>query len=166
MSGHCGRATSCRRPERAMRHARRPCHRRCLVDTFHMRCPLAIASMVVVLASAAAAAEPITARERTWVAAGMPVVQTARARGLPIDIVVQPTDQPDASPIALGVVDDRCKLVISMRGNAGADALMAGIADDRFPAVAAAVFAHEIAHCWRWTQGVWHALPAGFADAT
>jgi hypothetical protein len=130
-----------------------------------MRCVLAIASMVVAVASAPAAAEPLTARERSWVEAGMPVVHVARARGLPIDIVVQPTDQPDASPIALGIVGDRCKLVISMRGNPGADALAASVPAERHAAVAEAVFAHEIAHCWRWKQGVWHALPAGFADA-
>jgi len=130
-----------------------------------MRCRLTIASMVVAIASAPAAAEPLTARERSWVAAGLPVVQAARARGLPIDIVVQPTDQPDASPIAVGIVEGRCKLVISMRGNAGAEALSASVPAERFAAVVEAVFAHEIAHCWRWTQGVWHALPAGFTDA-
>jgi hypothetical protein len=24
--------------------------------------------------------------------------------------------------------------------------------------------AHEIAHCWRYAQGAWHALPAGFVE--
>jgi len=130
-----------------------------------MRCTIAIASLVVAIASNAVAGDGLTARERSWVAAGMPVVHAGRARGLPIDIVVQPTEQPDASPIALGIVDDRCKIVISMRGNAAADALFASIPEERFAAVVEAVFAHEIAHCRRWTQGMWHALPAGFADA-
>ncbi|HUP10078.1 MAG TPA: hypothetical protein VMU47_23200 [Caldimonas sp.] len=130
-----------------------------------MRRRLAAASVIVAIASLAIADERLTARERAWVAAGMPVVQAARARGLPIDIVVQPSDQPEASPIALGIADDRCHLVISMRGNPSADALAASIPAERFPAIVEAVFAHEVAHCWRWTQGVWHALPAGFADA-
>jgi len=130
-----------------------------------MRCTLAVASAILAIASTAVASEPLTGLERAWIAAGMPVVQAGRARGLPIDIVVQPTDQPDASPIALGIVDDRCQLVLSMRGNPSADALSASIPTERFAAIAEAVFAHEIAHCWRWTQGVWHALPAGFADA-
>lgn len=147
-----------------MHHAREAGNRGRVADTVAMRCTFAIALLVV--ASAPAAAEPLTARERSWVAAGLPVVHAARARGLPIDIVVQPSEQPDASPIALGVVDDRCKLVISMRGNPAADSLEASIVrEPSFAAVAEAVFAHEIAHCWRWTQGVWHVLPAGFADA-
>jgi ADP-ribose pyrophosphatase YjhB (NUDIX family) len=24
--------------------------------------------------------------------------------------------------------------------------------------------AHEVGHCWRYAQGVWHALPAGFVE--
>jgi ADP-ribose pyrophosphatase YjhB (NUDIX family) len=27
-----------------------------------------------------------------------------------------------------------------------------------------AMAAHEIAHCWRYAQGAWHALPAGFVE--
>src|SRR5689334_3733481 len=104
-----------------MYHARGTGARGGVADTVVMRCTFAIALLVAVTASAPAAADPLTARERSWVTAGMPVVQAARARGLPIDIVVQPSEQPDASPIALGVVDDRCKLVVSMRGNPAAD---------------------------------------------
>jgi hypothetical protein len=130
-----------------------------------MRPSLVIAALVLAAASAAQAGEPLSARERGWLAAGMPVVHAARARGLPLDIVVQPTDQPDASPIALGIARDRCQLVLSMRGNPGADALVESVPPEGFDAIVEAVFAHEIGHCWRWTQGVWHALPAGFADA-
>jgi len=49
-----------------------------------------------------------------------------------------------------------------MRGNPGADALVASVPAAHFDAVVGAVFAHEIGHCWRYVQGEWNALPAGF----
>ena len=125
------------------------------------------AALAVTLPSAAHASgdDGLADNERAWIAAAMPVVRHGRALHMPLDIVVQPDAQPDASPIALGIRDGRCKLVLSLRGNPGADALQAGVPRDRFEAVAQAVFAHELAHCWRWSQGAWHALPAGFVDA-
>jgi hypothetical protein len=135
-----------------------------VAETEAMRRAVAIASLLVTLTGTASGA-PLTAREQGWIDAGRPVLRAARAHGLPVDIVVQPTDQPDASPIALGIRDGRCQIVLSMRGNPGADALSASVSDELFAAVVEAVFAHELAHCWRWSQGAWHALPAGFADA-
>ena len=108
--------------------------------------------------------------ETRWIAAGMSVIRYARGAELPIDIVVQPSDQPNSSPIAMGIKEGRCKLVLSMRGNPGATALVASVPADLFDAVVGAVFAHEIGHCWRYVQGEWNALPAGFSrgagDAT
>jgi hypothetical protein len=116
------------------------------------------------LAPCAQAAERLTETEARWIGAGMPVVRYARLLHLPVDIVVQPSDEPDASPIAMGIKDGRCKLVLSMRGNPGATALLASVPPDLFSAVAEAVFAHEVGHCWRYVQGEWNALPAGFAE--
>jgi hypothetical protein len=137
-----------------------------LVARVPLALPLLAAFAAAALSAAQASADDgLTDAERAWVTAAMPVVRHGRALHLPLDIVVQPDAQPDASPIALGIRDRRCKLVLSLRGNAGADALQAGVPRDRFEAVAQAVFAHEMAHCWRWSQGAWHALPAGFVDA-
>lgn len=120
---------------------------------------------LVLIAPLAHADASLTETETQWIAAGMPVVRYARAQGLPVDIVVQPGDQPDASPIAMGIKDGRCKLVLSLRGNPGATALLASVPPGLFDAVAQAVFAHEVGHCWRYVQGEWNALPAGFAVA-
>jgi hypothetical protein len=105
----------------------------------------------------------LTDTETRWIAAGMSVVRYARSVDLPVDIVVQPGNQPDASPIAIGIKDGRCKLVLSMRGNPGSTALVASVPPAYFDAVVGAVFAHEIGHCWRYVQGEWNALPSGFA---
>lgn len=113
----------------------------------------------------ARAEEPLTPIETKWTAAALPVVRQARAQVLPVDIVVQPGDQPDASPVAMGIKDGRCELVLSLRGNPAADALFASVPAALFEAAAEAVFAHEIGHCRRWMQGEWNALPAGFDEA-
>lgn len=127
--------------------------------------PPFLAALVLAGALLPAQASPaLTEAEANWIEAGMPVVRDAREQQLPVDIVVQPTDQPDASPIAMGIKDGRCKLVLSLRGNPGAETLSASIPPPVFAAVAEAVFAHEVGHCWRYLQGVWNVLPAGFAD--
>ena len=104
-------------------------------------------------AGAGRAAGGLTETEAKWVRAGLPVLKYAREQGLPVDVIVQPDDEPDASPIALGIQDGRCKLVVSMRGNPGSAALAADVAPGLFNAVAEAVFAHEIGHCWRYLRG-------------
>jgi len=126
---------------------------------------LSLATLLGAFAAPPAHADgALTPLERRWIAAGMPVLQHARASGLPLDIVVQPIDEPDASPIAMAIKDERCKLVISMRGNPRTDKLAASVPPALFGAVAEAVFAHEIAHCWRWSRGVWNTVPAGFVE--
>jgi hypothetical protein len=126
--------------------------------------PLCLAALLA-SASSAQADAALTPTESRWITAGTPVVRHALAARLPIDIVVQPDDEPDASPIAMGIKDGRCKLVLSLRGNPGAAALDRSVPPGLFDAAAEAVFAHEIGHCWRWVHGIWKALPAGFSTA-
>ena len=120
-------------------------------------------AMLMLAAPSAWAEARLTETETRWIAAGMSVVRYARGADLPVDIVVQPSDEPGASPVAMGIKDGRCKLVLSMRGNAGATALVASVPPSAFDAVVGAVFAHEIGHCWRYVQGEWNALPSDFS---
>lgn len=108
----------------------------------------------------------LTESEELWLAAVGPVVNYARAQLLPVDIIVQPQDTPGQAPLAMGYMNGRCKLVMSMRGNPSADATMESIPADLFKPVAEAIAAHEVAHCWRHAHGAWHTLPAGFVDTT
>jgi hypothetical protein len=119
-------------------------------------------AMLMLAAPSAWADARLTDTETRWIAAGMSVVRYARGANLPVDIVVQPGDEPGASPVAMGIKDGRCKLVLSMRGNAGATALVGSVPPAAFDAVVSAVFAHEIGHCWRYVQGEWNALPSDF----
>ena len=99
-----------------------------------------------------------------WLQAGKPVIDYARGQGLPIDIIVQPQDAPGAVPLALGYEAGRCKLVLSLRGNAQAQSVLHGVAPARQDAMIEAMTAHEIGHCQRYAQGDWHALPRGFVE--
>jgi hypothetical protein len=128
--------------------------------------PTCIALVLAAVLPAAGAAEPLHADEWRWIRAGMPVIREARAHGLPLDIVVQPDDQPDASPIAIGLGDGRCKLVVSLRGNPEAKSLADSIPAGLFEAAAEAVFAHEVGHCWRSTHGGWNGVEAAAVDAS
>lgn len=89
----------------------------------------------------------------------------ARSLALPIDIVVQPQAGPNDVPMAMGFAARRCKLVLSLRGNPGAEAQLAGVAPERQGELIEAMAAHELGHCWRYVQGASHALPAGFVEA-
>lgn len=111
------------------------------------------------------AAASLTETEKKWLNAGLPVLEYAREQGLAIDIVVQPLPKAGDVPFAMGVADGRCKLVLSMRGNPDAEKVLNGVPQERIGAVIEAMTAHEVAHCWRYTHGSWHALPAGFVDA-
>lgn len=108
----------------------------------------------------------LTDNESQWLAAVGPVVTYARQQLLPIDIIVQPQDTPGQAPLSMGFMSGRCKLVMSMRGNPTADATIESIPPELFRSVAEAIAAHEVAHCWRYAQGAWHTLPAGFVDTT
>ena len=108
-----------------------------------------------------ALADPaLTERETNWLAAGMPVLRYAAREGLSIDVVVQPDDQPDLSPVAMGIRNGRCTLVVSMRGNAEIESLSNSVPPTLFAPVAQAIFAHEVAHCWRYTTAGWRPAPA------
>lgn len=124
--------------------------------------PLLLMSLLIVLP--AVAGPTLTELETRWLRAGQPVIAFARAQGLPIDIIVQPQDAPGAVPLALGYEAGRCKLVLSLRGNAQADSALQGVPAARQGMMIEAMMAHEIGHCQRYAQGDWHALPRGFVE--
>jgi hypothetical protein len=112
----------------------------------------------------AVAASALSPLETRWLKAAAPVVSYARGQGLPLDIVVQPQDAQGSVPLALGFEGGRCKLVLSMRGNAQAEAVLQTVAAERQGLMIEAMAAHEIGHCQRYAQGDWHALPRGFVE--
>jgi hypothetical protein len=125
---------------------------------------LFLAAAALCAASQTAGAAALTQLEQRWLTAAFPVLEYARSQQLPIDIVVQPQAGPDDVPLAMGFADGRCKLVMSMRGNPDAEKVLAGVAPEDQGSLIEAMAAHEIAHCWRYAQGAWHALPAGFVE--
>ena len=127
--------------------------------------PLLLMSLLIAFSPLpAVAAAQLTDLETRWLQAGQPVIAFARAQGLPIDIIVQPQDAPGAVPLALGYEGGRCKLVLSLRGNAQADSVLQGVPPARQGLMMEAMTAHEIGHCRRYAQGDWHALPRGFVE--
>lgn len=114
-------------------------------------------------ASTACAAD-LTPLEQRWLGAALPVLTYARSVALPIDIVVQPQARPNDVPMAMGFAAGRCKLVLSLRGNPDAERQLDGVPAAEQAELIEAMAAHEIGHCWRYVQGVWHALPAGFVE--
>jgi hypothetical protein len=127
---------------------------------------LKLFSLLSLLITAPAMAHAqLTDLESRWLRAGQPVIAFARAQGLPIDIIVQPQDVPGAVPLALGYEAGRCKLVLSLRGNAQADSVLQGVPAARQGMMMEAMTAHEIGHCQRYAEGDWHALPRGFVES-
>ena len=121
-------------------------------------------SSLLLLSSLASAAD-LTETETRWLTAGMPVLAYAKQElKLPIDIVVQPQAKPGDVPLALGFSNGRCKLVLSMRGNPQAESVLESLPAAQHSLMIEAMTAHEIGHCWRYAQGAWHALPAGFVE--
>jgi hypothetical protein len=118
----------------------------------------------IFLPAAAHASATLTDTETRWLRAGAPVLEYARQIGLPVDIVVQPQDAPDAVPLAMGFDGARCKLVLSMRGNPQAETVLQSLQPPQQAVMIEAMTAHELGHCWRYAQGSWHALPAGFVE--
>ncbi len=117
------------------------------------------------LATNSHATDDLNAVERKWLDAATPVLDFARDQGLPIDVVVVHDRNAGDVPLSMGVRQRRCKLVLAVRGDTEAEATLEGIPLDRHALLIEAMTAHEIAHCWRYVQGVWHTLPAGFTDA-
>lgn len=123
------------------------------------------ASLVAVgLLSSPSHAATLTDMEMRWLKAASPVLAYAQSIKLPIDIIVQPVARPTDVPLAMGFVDGRCKLVLSMRGNPDAEKVLDKVPAAERGVLMEAMAAHEVGHCWRYAQGVWHALPAGFEE--
>lgn len=114
------------------------------------------------LALPACLASDLTPIEMQWLRGVWPVIAFARNEKLPLDIVVQPQASPGAAPLALAFVDGRCKLVLSMRGNAEAQSTLARIESDLLDATLELMAAHELGHCRRYLDGAWYGLPVGF----
>jgi hypothetical protein len=113
-----------------------------------------------------AQAADLTALETRWLKGIWPVLSYARqSLAMPVDIVVQPQDAPGAAPMALGFVDGRCKLVLSMRGNPEGQRQLDAMDPALSNAALELMAAHELAHCHRYLQGAWHGLPTGFVAA-
>jgi len=123
-----------------------------------------LCALVWLLCAGQCWSDELTATEMKWLRAGWPVLEYAESQQLPIDIVVQPQAKADDLPIAMGVGEGRCQLVISMRGNPNAEDTLKGVATEDTGFVIEAMMAHEVAHCWRYMHGVWHTLPAGFIE--
>ena len=107
-------------------------------------------------------ADVLTDTEDRWLRGVWPVVRQARADQLPLDVVVQPQPSPDAVPLALGFVDGRCKLVLSLRDNPAAAQALEGLEPDLVDPALELMAAHELAHCRRHLDGAWALPPAGF----
>lgn len=117
---------------------------------------------LVMVATLGQAAE-LTATEQRWLQGVAPVLSFARQNGVPLDVLVQPQATPGQAPLALGFVDGRCKLVLSMRGNPEAQATLERIAPELLDVTLELMAAHELGHCRRYLDGAWYRLPAGFA---
>ncbi len=120
---------------------------------------------LLMLSCSSAFAAELTSMETRWLTAGLSVINYAKQElRLPVDITVQPQAHANDVPVALGYHDGRCKLVLSLRGNAHAEDILASVPEARRALMIEAMFAHEIAHCWRYAQGAWHQTPSGFAQ--
>lgn len=115
-------------------------------------------------ASTVAQAAALTSTEMTWLQAATPVLAFARDQKLPLDILVQPQDTPGQTPIGMAFIEGRCVLVLSMRGNPEAQAMLDRIQPGLLGPVVEAIVAHELAHCWRHLQQTWGTLPSGLMD--
>ena len=103
--------------------------------------------------------------EQRWLQGIAPVLAFARATGYPLDISVQPQDTPGHTPLAVAFVGGRCKLVLSMRGNAAAQDTLDAIPPDLLDAALELMAAHELGHCERYLAGAFARPPAGFSAA-
>jgi hypothetical protein len=113
------------------------------------------------LAGPAARAAGLTPLEARWLQAARPVLAWARQAAMPLDVVVQPQDAPDAAPLALAFTDGRCQLVFSMRGNPEAQASLDRLPADLRDAGVELMTAHELGHCHRRVDGAWTRVPDG-----
>ena len=120
--------------------------------------------LVGCILSGPALAVELSATERSWLEAAMPVLRYAQELRLPLDIVVQPQTTAGETPLGMAFVGGRCKLVLSMRGNPEAQATLDRIEPTLRGPVVEAIAAHELGHCWRHVTRRWGTLPAGVQD--
>lgn len=106
----------------------------------------------------------LTPTETRWLNAGDAVLTYAEEQKLPVDIIVQPETKPGDVPLAMGFDGGRCKLVLTLRNNPDAESILADVAPANADIVIEAMMAHEIAHCWRYTQGAGIAAASRFAS--
>lgn len=136
-----------------------------------MHKPKLVATLILGLLSTiahierAAAAVELTQLEMKWLRAGWPVLSYAEQQQMPVDIVVQPETKSGAAPLAASVQDGRCQLVLSMRQRDDVDSVLAGLPTELHAIAIEAMTAHELGHCWRYLNGMWHTVPANFVDA-
>jgi ADP-ribose pyrophosphatase YjhB (NUDIX family) len=121
-------------------------------------------AMLTLASGLAQAGVQLTELETRWLKAAAPVLAYSQQQNLPVDIIVQPQARPGDVPLAMGFDNGRCKLVLSMRGNPTAETILDKVPEADRNLMIEAMTAHEIGHCWRYAQGVWHALPAGFVE--
>jgi hypothetical protein len=124
---------------------------------------LLIAAITLFPALGSARAQ-LTDLEMRWLKAASPVLAYAQRIKLPIDIIVQPQARANDVPLAMGFMDGRCKLVLSMRGNPDAEKVLEQVPQAERTVLMEAMAAHEVGHCWRYAQGSWQTLPAGFTE--
>ncbi len=125
---------------------------------------LTVLAAGLALASAIVQGAELTATESTWLEAARPVLAFARAQGLPLRIMVQPQDTRGETPIGMAFIEGRCVLVLSMRGNPEAQALLDTIGRGLLGPVVEAMAAHELAHCWRHDSRAWGTMPSGLME--
>lgn len=113
----------------------------------------------MMLAAQAGTEDALTPLERRWLAFAQPVLAESRVRRLPLDVVVQPQPNDGEPAVAMAFDSARCKLVLTMRGSGNPSA--PDVDADLARPFVEAMFAHELAHCWRHVHGAWHALPGG-----
>lgn len=121
-------------------------------------------AVALILSSTLAGAAELTPLETRWLQAAAPVLAYAKRLQLPLDVIVQPQARSSDVAMAMGFDKGRCKLVLSMRGNPDAEKTVAGIPQEQQGLFIETMAAHEVGHCWRYVQGSWHSLPAGFVE--
>jgi hypothetical protein len=119
--------------------------------------------LLALLALAVARGAELNGTETRWLRGALPVLQHAKASGLPLDIVVQPQAAPGLPPLALAFVGGRCKFVLSMRDNPAAQRALDGVDPLLLDGALELMAAHELGHCLRHLSGRWESHPDGAA---
>lgn len=127
--------------------------------------PRALAAALLFAMAGSVLANELTPLEQRYLRGMAPVLAFARQQALALDVVVQPQAADGLPPVALAHVAERCKLVLSLRGNPEGEATLARIPPALLEAALQMMAAHELGHCRRYQAGAWFDLPAGFAPS-